>query len=253
MAHADILSSRRAYQRYAADYDALNAHAGYRRWITGLEAVARRHGLCGHTALDVACGTGESMLPLLDAGYDVCGVDAVPEMLAVCAAKTAGRARLVEADLAALPQLGAFSYATCLNDPLNYLTTTARLHAALAGIARNLAPGGIAVFDTNNPATFRGVFSSARGDAWRGHGCAVVDGRLVGRATVALPGGATSEHVQVHHADADVSDGLRYAGLELLARYGQHDDGRRDDHVDPDVHPKTIWVARRPVPRRKRR
>lgn len=44
---------------------------------------------CAPPALEVACGTGRILLPLLERGLDVEGFDASPEMLAQCKAKAA--------------------------------------------------------------------------------------------------------------------------------------------------------------------
>jgi SAM-dependent methyltransferase len=43
----------------------------------------------GQPALDLACGTGRILLPLLEAGLDVDGCDLSPDMLALCAENTA--------------------------------------------------------------------------------------------------------------------------------------------------------------------
>ena len=53
----------------------------YRKWIEE----------DGRTALEVACGTGRLMLPYLEAGLDVEGLDASPEMLAICRRKAKER------------------------------------------------------------------------------------------------------------------------------------------------------------------
>src|ERR671915_549693 len=47
-----------------------------------------------------------------------------------------------------------------LDDSVNYLHEATELEAAFAGIARNLAPGGVLVFDANTLATFRRLYSS---------------------------------------------------------------------------------------------
>ena len=44
---------------------------------------------CPQPALEIACGTGRMLLPLLERGLDVEGFDASPEMLAQCRAKAA--------------------------------------------------------------------------------------------------------------------------------------------------------------------
>ena len=59
-----------------------------------------------------------------------------------------------------LPAIGEFDLVWCLGDALNYLDTQDELAAALAGFRRNLAPGGVVVFDVNTLATFRTLYSS---------------------------------------------------------------------------------------------
>lgn len=45
----------------------------------------------GEPALDLACGTGRLLVPLLEAGLDIDGADLSEDMLALCAAKAAER------------------------------------------------------------------------------------------------------------------------------------------------------------------
>src|ERR671932_145308 len=46
----------------------------------------------GQPALDLACGTGRLLLPLLQAGLDVDGCDLSPDMLDFCRERTANAA-----------------------------------------------------------------------------------------------------------------------------------------------------------------
>src|SRR5439155_9828536 len=46
---------------------------------------------CGEPVLEAMCGSGRYLVPLLEAGVDVDGVDASPDMLAACATKCAAR------------------------------------------------------------------------------------------------------------------------------------------------------------------
>src|SRR5690242_2467321 len=71
-----------AYEPLAPHYDAFTHDHDYDDWITTLLALARRHGLAGTRAVDLACGTGRSTLPLVQAGFDVRGCDLSPAMLA---------------------------------------------------------------------------------------------------------------------------------------------------------------------------
>jgi SAM-dependent methyltransferase len=241
-----------AFAGFSGLYDRYTAHPDYHGWICGLVGLARDHGAPRTgAALDLGCGTGSSTVPLLDLGYDVTGVDCVPEMLSHARAKTGGRARLLELDLTELARLGAFEVVLCANDVLNYLLTADELAAALAGAARNLAPGGVLVFDTNTLLTFRDTFATAherpQGDllfTWTGHGSADLAAGAVAHAEIAAPGlEEPSVHVQRHHPHEEVVAALRAAGLHLAATYGQHADGRREDVVDETRHHKAVHVA----------
>lgn len=55
-----------------------------------------------------------------------------------------------------LPVLGQFDLISSLNDAINNVLDAQQLLATLRGFRRNLAPGGVVVFDVNTLATFRG-------------------------------------------------------------------------------------------------
>jgi SAM-dependent methyltransferase len=251
--------ARVAYAGLAPHYDDYTAHPAYSGWIRRLEALARRHGLRGRRALDVGCGTGKSLLPLLELGYDVTGCEPVAEMLAVAQAKTGARARLVQSDAAGLPPLGTFDYVTCLNDVCNYILDRADLGRSFQAIAANMRAGAILVFDANTEAAYRthfsGLSSREAGECvfvWRGEGratfipgdvaCAVLDVFVPDRG---LWRRETSRHVQRHHPVAVLVDALTGAGLRLLSVYGQAEDGRPERPLRPRTHEKAICIATR--------
>jgi len=251
-----------AYRAFAPYYDAYTEHPLYERWIVGIEALARQHGVPGRRLLDLACGTGKSILPFLERGWAVTGCDVVEEMLAIAGRKCDGRATLVHADVARLPDLGTFDLVTCLNDVANCLLDRASLDGFLAGAAAHLRPGGLLVFDASTLATYRTTFTATevreRDGAlfvWRGLADEDFEAGGVARADVdvfiELEDGtwrrATSSHLQRHHPLADVRRAIADAGFALLAELGQHDDGRRDPAVDEDDHIKALYVARREV------
>src|SRR4051812_26297018 len=146
--------ARRAYDALAPGYDDLTRGHDHVAWTGLLEAHAIAAGLAGKRLLDVACGTGNTIVPMVERGYDVTGVDISAAMLAEAEGKLAGSARLALADMRALPQLGEFDLVWCLGDSLNYLNSEAELAAAFAGMRRNLAADGVVVFDVNTLATF---------------------------------------------------------------------------------------------------
>jgi SAM-dependent methyltransferase len=98
-------------------------------------------------ALDIACGTGRHTAHLVGRGHAVVGVDYTPEMLQRAQARTAGAAFL-EGDLRMLPlKDAAFDLVVC-GLALAHLPN---LDAAVAEVARVLAPGGRVVISVLHP------------------------------------------------------------------------------------------------------
>src|SRR5947208_5296760 len=103
---APALAPSAAYDAFADLYDAFTWDHDYESWVSSLEAVAKGHGLTGVRLLDVACGTGNSVVPWLERGYQVAGCDLSPRMLERAVEKTGGRAQLTVADMRGLPPGG---------------------------------------------------------------------------------------------------------------------------------------------------
>jgi Predicted methyltransferase (contains TPR repeat) len=246
------------YEALAAFYDDLTSEHDYELWISVLEAAARRHGLRGDRLLDIACGTGKSFEPFLRRGWRVTACDLSPAMLERAAARSAGRARLLVADMGDLPPLGRFDLVTCLDEPVNYLAED-ELEGAFAGAASCLAPGGLYLFDLNTLHTYRTMFATTT--------CHEAGDRffaLIGHAASDLPPGEpapmtievfargrdacwrrhTSRHEQRHHPPGRVRAALEAAGLECLAVLGQHSDGTIESELDEARHTKAVFIAR---------
>lgn len=252
-------TAREAYDDLAPDYDLLTAEYPYERWLAALEELASAHGLKGHDVLDVACGTGKSFLPLLERGWRVTGCDISPAMLAVARTKAPG-ARLVQADMRALPRLGEFDLVTCLDDALNYLLAERELEAALAGIRGNLRRPGIAIWDVNTLAQYRASFARDHTTdrdgiflAWRGETAPSLEPGEPAQATVDVFAPArdglwerrSSVHRQRHWPEPVVRAAAARAGLRIRAVHGQHQGAVLEPHFDELVHNKAVYVAAR--------
>jgi SAM-dependent methyltransferase len=247
-----------AYDTLAPAYDAFTAGIDYDVWLGEIERVARRHGLRGRRVLDVACGTGKSFMPLLERGFAVTACDCSPEMVRLALSKAPGAA-VVIADMRALPNLGRYDLVTCLEDAFNCQLHTDDLRGALAGIARSLDTGGLAIWDVNTLALVRACFScdwvADRGEwfiAWHGSASPEVGagGVVEARIDAFRRRGTTwqrssSRHRQRHWPVAEVKRLAEEAGLEVLEVLGQHGDRLTGD-VDEDVHGKALFVARAP-------
>jgi len=252
-------SAAAAYAGLAPFYDALTRAYEHDRWLAELERLARRHGLRGRRVLDVGCGTGKSLRPLLDRGYEGTGVDVSAEMLDRARQNLPPHADLREADMRALPDLGEFDLVTCLDDGVNYLLDPDDLHDAIASMARALAPHGVLVFDVNALNTHRSAYRSAwvtEEDGlflcWNGKGVDEDAPGDPGTASVEVfergPDGrwerSATTHRQRHWSRAEILAAFDDAGLVPAAIAGQHVGARLDDHADELAHNKIVYVAR---------
>jgi SAM-dependent methyltransferase len=248
-----------AYDALAPAYDLLTADYDHERWIDVILSWATGHGLRGHRALDVACGTGNSFVPLVQRGWDVSACDQSAGMLAIAATKVDDPRRVRLCDMRELPVLGSFDLITCLDDALNHLLSARDVRDALAGMAANLAPGGLLVFDVNTVTAYRTAFASCevvdvdgRLITWRGLGDGSAqpgcDGEV--RIDVFSSGGGdtwrrtTSVHREQHYPVEDVARLAAEAGLEIVACRGQSPGIVLDAHVDEDRHTKALFLAR---------
>lgn len=249
--------ARTAYDALAPAYDALTAEYPYALWLGRLVALARDHGLRGTRALDLACGTGNSFAPLLDLGFRVTAADVSPAMCAEARRKP-GAVTVHEIDLRDLAPLGSFDLVTCIDDSLNYLLALDEVTDAFRGIAQQLAPGGLLVFDVNTLRTHRETFSEtwtsdtgAHVIIWQGTGSADLEPGEVTQATVdtfsalgASWSRTSAEHRQRNHPLAELLEALADAGLEAVAVRGQHPGAVLEAHVDELAHTKIVVVAR---------
>lgn len=98
--------------------------------------------LAGQRLLDIGCGTGETCLLWLKAGADVTGVDISAPMLELARERTAGRARLIEADASRWRDETPFDLAVSRFGVMFF----DQPGAAFANLRANLRPGGRLVF-----------------------------------------------------------------------------------------------------------
>jgi SAM-dependent methyltransferase len=245
-------SAEAAYDAFASSYDDFTSGYLYERWTGRLLERAEEAGLRGKRLLDVACGTGWSFLPMLDRGFRVTACDISQPMLDIARSKTEGRAKVLVADMRRLPDLGRFDLVWALNDPLNYLLSTEELEATLAGFRRNLAPGGIALFDINTPVTYRTFFrretvveEAGRRMVWQGQSTAgEIRPGSIHEARFEVEGEEGSGHVhrQRYFPKAEVLAGIEAAGLRCVEVYGELE-GELSTPLDEEAHSKAVYLC----------
>ncbi|MDI6099138.1 methyltransferase domain-containing protein [Actinoplanes sp. NEAU-A12] len=105
--------------------------------------------------LELGIGTGRIGLPLAEHGYDVHGVEASPKMLEILRAKPgAERITLIPADFTTLDLGAEFDVVLAPFNVFCCALTPEEQAATMQAIARHLAPGGVAVLETFDPAPY---------------------------------------------------------------------------------------------------
>jgi SAM-dependent methyltransferase len=98
--------------------------------------------------LDVACGTGEHALHLGRRGFVVDGVDIEPGFVELSGEKNrGGEGRFVQGDMTALDLGARYDVVLCLFSSIGYALTVENLDRTIAGFARHLNPGGLALVE----------------------------------------------------------------------------------------------------------
>jgi SAM-dependent methyltransferase len=250
--------AREPYEAFARFYDAFTAASNYETWTAHVLALAEGYGWVGRTVLDIACGTGNSLLPFARRGFEVAGCDLSTAMLAEAAGKAPDVA-LIEADMRALPTLGEFDLVTCFDDSLNHLGHEDELASAFASMARNLSTSGLALFDLNTLLAYRTTFAvdsvmpqghltfAMRGESSQDAppGCrAGVCVDVFAEREDGLYDRLSTRLEQRHFAPHRVMAALAGAGLDCLGAHGVLADGSPVPEVDETRHLKALYVAR---------
>jgi len=108
----------------------------------------------GGPLLDLACGTGTMALRLAKLGYQVTGVDIIPEMIAWASQKAAAQAISVDwvvADARTFQLQKQFRFIYMLGNAFQHFLTRTDQEALLARVREHLHPEGCFLFCTRNP------------------------------------------------------------------------------------------------------
>lgn len=252
-------SAEIAYEAIAPAYDDFTAHHNYDLWLGELLPKLEKHDVQGKRLLDVACGTGKSFLPMLEAGWEVTACDISPAMVALAREKVGERVKLSVADMRELPVYGEFDVVFCLDDAVNYLLSSEELEQALVGMRRNLGPGGLLMFDVNTLETYRTFFAeevvverAGKRMTWKGLTSPDVQPSSIAEASFEVepmdgadgPAIPPEVHRERHFPEVEVRAALAAADLEFLDVYGHHHDAIPKQPLDEVAHAKAVYIAR---------
>jgi SAM-dependent methyltransferase len=241
------------YDKIARYYDVLHGDLN-----EDIEFVIRLAEESGGPVLELGCGTGRLLLPLVRTGQETTGLDGSEEMLAIAKAKLTGerpavreRARLEQGDITDF-QLGQkYGLVTLPYNTLMHLSPPA-LAFCLGNVRGHLRPGGALFVDVDNPVEVHDpaqdgllLMERTAHDARQDETVilmvsSVGDGDRQTRDTVwivdASPAGGgppqrTVAEATLHYYFAhQLSQIVTAAGLELIALYGDYDRRPYDDN-----------------------
>lgn len=246
--------ARLAYDTFASNYDDFTVALDYEPWLAEALPRLERWGLAGKRLLDVGCGTGKSLTPMLARGWQCCGCDISPAMVRIAREKIGDVARLSVADMRHLPRLGSFDLVWSLNDSINYLLNPDQLELALRAMRENMADAGLLVFDLNTLLTYRTFFAErhiverdGRRLAWHGEASRDQASGSIATARFESEGDAAGAHVhlQCHFPEEVVREALDVAGLETLDVLGQDEEAGLHQPLKELDHIKALYIARK--------
>jgi SAM-dependent methyltransferase len=137
--------------RIARFFDADNA--GFDDDLDLVLAYAQR---TGGPVLELGCGTGRLLAPLMDAGLEVTGVDMSAGMLEIArqrlgAPGAKARHSLIAGDYTQMDLRGPYALAVCAMNTFMHLADPAAQVTALRHWRKHLRPGGLLILDLFNP------------------------------------------------------------------------------------------------------
>jgi SAM-dependent methyltransferase len=131
-----------AYEKLARFYDLDHAHLTAD--LIFYSHLARQ---ADGPVLEVGCGSGRLLLPLLEAGVEVAGIDTSPAMLALARQRVGDRALLIEGDMRTATLPGLYDLVIISINTFMHLQTTGDQLAALTNLRRYLVEDGQLVID----------------------------------------------------------------------------------------------------------
>lgn len=143
----------------ASVYDAIMSEIEYEGWAEFVLSFLRSEGYTPDNVLDLACGTGNSTRPFVEAGLKVTGLDLSRDMLGVAQRKLP-EVTFVQGSLTDFQLPEKFDLITCMFDSINNLLTHEDMLACLIQVKKHLSEDGWFVADVNTRAGLR--------DLWEG-------------------------------------------------------------------------------------
>lgn len=140
------------YENFAPFYDELTGNIDYEKRGAYFHSIMKRHHKEKGILLDLACGTGSLSEFFARLNYDVIGVDASEEMLAVAMEKkfqSGSNVIYLRQSMQELDLFGTVDIVICALDSLNHITDQEELRQIFERISLFLNEDALFIFDMN--------------------------------------------------------------------------------------------------------
>ena len=148
------------YAAFAEVYDLFMDNIDYGQWFACIRELLEQQNIQDGIVCELGCGTGTMTELLAEAGYDMIGIDASPEMLEAATEKklVSGHDILyLLQDVRSFELYGTVKAIISVCDSLNYVTDPAELLQVFRLVNNYLDPDGIFLFDMNTPVRYASI------------------------------------------------------------------------------------------------
>lgn len=151
------------FNRYARYYDIFYKNKRYKKEILYLEQLFKKYRKAQtRTILDVGCGTASHMIPLIENGYRVTGVDISSQMLKIAAQKLhrkGFKADLIADSSQTFTINRKFDAVICLFSVINYAAANGDILRTLKNICAHMKKDSIFIVDFWNAKVVEDYYS----------------------------------------------------------------------------------------------
>ena len=140
------------YEGISKIYDMMMLGVDYEGWADYILDVAKSMGATPKTALDLACGTGSTTIPLARRGLKMSGLDLSSPMLQIAEEKSKKAGVSISyhcQNMLSMDFSESFDMVVSFQDGINYLTGEGDFEKLAENVSRILKKGGIFLFDIN--------------------------------------------------------------------------------------------------------
>lgn len=225
---------KKQYIDFAYLYDRLMEDVDYNNWSNYIEELLPNIKK-SKRLLELACGTGNLTLPLMEKGYDVIGIDISEDMLTVAKDKLLQQGYdtlFIQQDMINLELNEVFDIVICGCDGINYITDLDDLLKLFRTVIGHLSEDGAFLFDISSEYKLRHIIGNNTFGENQGDLCYLWENyfdeekRLVEMdLTFFLQEGDfyrkyEEHHIQRAYSQEEIISALKIAGFSGITVYG---------------------------------